>query len=151
VAALGTLHAGSPRVSLVPYAVQQEATWALLIHISGLALHTRDIQENPRVGAMIAEPDDGSRNPQTLARLSFQGLAQRVTEQSGGYLAAREAYLRRFPKSAINFGLGDFSLYRIVPLTGRFIAGFGQIHDLEADDFAALGTGETETAGPDDL
>lgn len=137
IAALGTSRAGWPSVSMVPYALCTEP-WSLLIHISALAQHTQDIMADPHVGVLITETDDGSRNPQTLARISIQARASRAIEDSHGYDTARETYLRRFPKAAISFGLGDFFLIRLVPHSARFIAGFGAIHDLTAADFVDL-------------
>jgi putative heme iron utilization protein len=135
IAALGTLHQGAPRVSSVPFAVVVDP-FSFLVHISRLALHTQDILEDPRVGFMVAEPDSPARNPQAIARLSVQGVATRIANDDEAHDACRELFLGRFPQSAINFGLGDFALFRIVPRSGRFIAGFGRIHDVRADDFA---------------
>jgi len=41
-AALGTLHAGAPVVSMVPYAVLPDGS-AFVIHVSRLAAHTKDM------------------------------------------------------------------------------------------------------------
>ena len=52
VAALGTLHAGEPLVSMVPYALHG-ADHNFLIHVSALAAHTRDMLAHPRVSLLI--------------------------------------------------------------------------------------------------
>jgi predicted phosphoadenosine phosphosulfate sulfurtransferase len=48
----------------------------------------------------------------------------------------KTAWLNRFPEQAINFELPDFSFWRIQPRDARFVAGFGQIHNLSAAELA---------------
>ena len=43
-------------------------------------------------------------------------------------------WLARFPEQAINFRLADFSFWQIAPRDARFVAGFGRIHNLTAED-----------------
>lgn len=136
-AALGTLFHGSPLVSMVLYSPAPDAS-GFDIHVSRLAQHTRGLLDSPRVGLMIAEPDRASRNPQTLARLSIQGVVEILPEESPEHDAAKAAYLDRFPTAAINFQLGDFLLARIRPTSARLITGFGKIFDLSSADLADL-------------
>ncbi len=131
---LGTLRDGSPTVSMVPYAETHDLS-SFLIHISGLAQHTQDITHSSRVGLMIAEPDDGSRNPQTLARASIKGNAVIVPRNSSNYAELADLYIKNFPDSAMTFSLGDFELYRIEAKSARFVAGFGKIFNFGPVDF----------------
>ena len=140
VASLGTLHADRPAVSLAPYATAADLS-AFFIHVSGLALHSKDLLRDPRVALMIAEPDRPSHNPQALARASISGDAQPLTADDPGLDEARARYLARHPAAAINFQLGDFFLVRIRPVSARFVAGFGRIYDLSADDWGRLARG----------
>lgn len=137
LAALGTLHGGTPLVSLVLYAAEPDLS-ALYIHVSGLAQHTRDLQDDPRVGLLIAEPDRPTRNPLTQARVSILGAVEPVEPGSAAFDSARALYLAAHPNTALNFQLGDFHLCRIRPSSARFVAGFGQIVDLNAEAWAAL-------------
>ena len=121
---------------MVPIVVNEDFS-SYLIHISRLAQHTQDILQNPNVGLMIAEPDTGSKNPQSLARASIQGKAIIVPRDSEGYEGQAELYLRRFPDSAMTFSLGDFELYRIEATSARFVAGFGKIYNFGPTDFRA--------------
>jgi len=55
VAALGTLNAdGSPFVSMVPFAVEP-ASVQLVIHVSGLAGHTRNLQTTSHVSLLVMQ------------------------------------------------------------------------------------------------
>ena len=148
IASLGTLREGSPFVSLVPFAETTDLS-TFLIHISRLALHTQDILQDARVGLMIAEPDEGTRNPQTLPRASIQGKAVVVPRGSKEYDALADLYLHKFPDAAMTFSLGDFELYRIDAQSARFVAGFGQIFNFGRLDFqAAASTTRTASSKP---
>jgi putative heme iron utilization protein len=139
IASLGTLRDGNPIVSMVPFAETRDLS-SFLIHISRLAQHTQDILQNTRVGLMIAEPDDGSRNPQTLARASIQGTAVMIPRDSSTFDDLADLYLKKFPDSAMTFSLGDFELYRIGAISARFIAGFGKIFNFGTADFHEAAT-----------
>ncbi|MBK7613214.1 MAG: pyridoxamine 5'-phosphate oxidase family protein [Burkholderiales bacterium] len=129
VAALGTLHQGEPAVSMVPF-VLPAGHAAPLIHVSALAPHTRDLQQHPRVSLLVmAELAEGMA-PQALPRVALQADAQLLVRDSAEYAAAREAYLARFPDAAVTFGLGDFSLVALQPVSARLVAGFGRAHAL---------------------
>lgn len=128
-AALGTLHDGAPLVSLVLYAPTVDCS-AFYMHISRLAQHTQAILRDPQVGLLIAEPDTGTQDPQTLARVSLQGTASEVLRTDADYEAIRALYLQRFPTAAMTLSLGDFAFFRVIPSRGRFVAGFGQIFNL---------------------
>lgn len=141
VAALGTLREGAPFVSLVALAATADFS-AFYLHISRLAVHTRDILQDPHVSLLLAEPDtDGARDPQTLARLSIQGMAEEVGPDAPDYVEARALYLARFPDAGQNFRLADFALFRIRPNRARYVAGFGKIFNLQPHHFRAAAAG----------
>jgi putative heme iron utilization protein len=122
---------------MVLYAVSPDFS-EFYIHISRLAHHTQDLLQDPRASMMIAEADAGEKDPQLLGRLSLTGAAEPVPAGTEGYEAARSAYLAKFPQSAQNFTLADFSLYRLKPQSGRFVAGFGKIFNLTPDYFTQV-------------
>ncbi len=121
VAALGTLHRGEPAVSMVPFVLPREGI-SLIIHVSALATHTRDMQEHPRVSLLVmAEPDDATPLQADAAMLPREGAA---------YETARAAYLARFSDAAPMFELGDFSIVALQPVSARLVAGFGRAYSL---------------------
>ena len=86
-----------------------------------------------RVGLLISEADDGRPDPQTLARVSILGVAEQVAVENNEYPTIRKRYVTRFPQSAPLFGFGDFGIWRIVPRSARFVAGFAQAFNLTPD------------------
>lgn len=144
-AALGTLYDGAPLVSMVLYAPTADFS-AFYLHISRLAQHTQAILRDPQVGLLIAEPDTGAQDPQTLARVSLQGSTSEVLRSDPDYEAIRAFYLQRFPTATMTLSLGDFAFFRIVPSRGRFVAGFGQIFNLTAATLQAAALAHPATS-----
>lgn len=127
---LGTLRGGAPLVSMTLYLPAPDFS-AFHLHVSRLAWHTQDMLQDPRVALSIADTDDGRADPFTFMRVSIRGEAS-LLQQENPSLKAQ--WLARFPEQAINFQLADFSFWRIVPRDARFVAGFGRIHNLTAED-----------------
>jgi putative heme iron utilization protein len=132
IAALGTLHGGKPFVSMVPFAT---TGGALVIHISQLASHTRDVLKNPEVSVLITESESADKMPQMLARVTLQGRARLLERDNRNYAAARAAYAERFPDAASLFEFSDFKLFLVRPLSARVIAGFAQAVTVTAEEF----------------
>ncbi|MDZ5461557.1 pyridoxamine 5'-phosphate oxidase family protein [Azohydromonas lata] len=132
VAALATLHRGEPAVSMVPFVLPAQDT-RLFIHVSGLATHTRDLLEHPRVGLLVTAADGGPWPAQALPRVSLQADAVPLPREGGDYAAAKALYLARFPDSAQTFELGDFGMFALQPVSARLIGGFGRAHSLVAE------------------
>ena len=140
IAALGTLRQGAPLVSMVLYLPAADFS-AFHLHVSRLAWHTQDMLADPRVSLSIAATDDGTRNPQVLERVSLRGEATALPNDAPEHEALKAAWLTRFPDSAIQFELADFSFFRIEPRDARFVAGFGRIHNLSAAALSAAADG----------
>ena len=136
-AALGTLRAGAPFVSMVPYAIAPDGA-GFAVHVSELSAHTKDMLADAHVGLMIVQSEDGDETPLALARLSVQGLAQRVASDAPDHAPLKAAYLARFADAEPMFGFADFALFLIRPETARFVAGFGQAHSLSGDSLMRL-------------
>ena len=134
-AALGTLRAGAPYVSMVPYAIAGDG---FVIHVSTLAAHTKDMLADARVSLLVAEAEGGGKSPLGLMRVSVQATAERIAPDSLRLNEFRAAYLARFPDAEPMFGFADFSMFLIRPDAARFVAGFGQAHTLSAESMRRL-------------
>ena len=118
---------GHPFGSIVPYLVDHDGS--LFILISSLAEHTRNIQFDPRVSLVTHSQD--SPDIQSQGRITLVGEVQPAANK----VQIGKRYLRYFPESQNLFAMDDFSFYRIVPHTLRFIGGFGKIHWVSADSY----------------
>lgn len=137
VAALATLHEGEPAVSMTPYAWFPQGR-GFVIHVSRLAMHTRDMLANPAVGLLMTAAPDPAVSPLALPRVSFRGCARQCLPAAVEHEPARAAYLTRFPESMELFSFTDFSLFVVEVRSARYVAGFGRAMTVGADQFAAL-------------
>jgi heme iron utilization protein len=137
IAHLATLRSGSPLASMTLYLPAPDFS-TFYVHVSRLAWHTQDLQHDARVALSIAETDDGRADPFTLMRVSIRGEAANIANDRAEFPALKTGWLARFPAQAINFELADFSFWRIVPHDARFVAGYGRIHNLSANELRAI-------------
>lgn len=128
---LGTLSAkfgGHPFGSVTPYLVDHDGS--LLILISALAEHTKNVRYDPRVSLITHDQRDA--RIQTQGRATALGNAQYEPDRE---LAGRR-YLRYFPEARTYFDMPDFSFYRIQPTAVRYIGGFGRVHWVNMEKYA---------------
>jgi heme iron utilization protein len=135
VAALGTLHAGRPFVSMVPFAVLPDGS-AIVIHVSHLASHTKDMMESPNVSLMVMAPATPELSPQELPRVTIQGQAVACDASDPAYAQAKAVYVERFPQSSAMFEFADFELVMIQPTSARYVGGFASATTLTSDELA---------------
>lgn len=117
---------------MVPFVLAPDRG-ALLIHVSALAPHTRDLQEHPRASLLVMAEPGAQTPPQALPRVALQVQATLLPREGDAYAAAKSAYLARFPDSAVTFELADFSIVALAPLSARLVAGFGRAHGLAGE------------------
>lgn len=118
---------GHPFGSITPYLVDHDG--CLLILISALAEHSKNIQNDPRVSLITHNQDDPQI--QTQGRITLVGNASLHADRE----QAGKRYLRYFPEAQTYFDMHDFDFFRIVPLALRYIGGFGDIHWVKADNY----------------
>jgi putative heme iron utilization protein len=119
---------GYPFGSITPYLVGHDGS--LLILISTLAEHTKNILCDPRVSLITHDHRDP--HIQAQGRVTFIGNAE--PEPNREQVGIR--YLRYFPEAHTYLAMHDFSFYRIRPIAIRFIGGFGRIHWVDMENYA---------------
>jgi putative heme iron utilization protein len=131
-AALATLHQGLPLASMVAYA-SEPGLEGLLFFVSELALHTRNLLEEPRASLAITAPDTGEGDPQLLPRVTLGGRAEPVERETDAFAQAGARYLAHFPDAAPRFGLSDFLMFRFVVSDARYVGGFARAVTLTGE------------------
>lgn len=134
-ACLATQCDEGPYVSWVAFVAEEDFS-ALILHLSRLARHTRNLETDPRVSLALSEPDEGG-DPQLLARLTLQGTVAAVPSEHPDYERFKALYLARLPAAGKLFQFSDFSLYRFEPQVGRYVEGFAGSHTVNAEKLKA--------------
>jgi hypothetical protein len=70
--------------------------------------------------------------------VTIRGDALNLPNEGPEFARLKTRWLERFPAQAINFELADFSFWRISPRDARFVAGFGAIHNISAQELARI-------------
>lgn len=138
VAALGTLgEDGRAFVSMVPYAIDGSSA-AVVLHVSGLAAHSRNLERTPQVSLLVMQPEVVGQPVHALPRVTLDGLAEVLAVDSAAWSSARAAYLARFPDVEYMTQLGDFRFVAIAIRGARQVAGFGAARSIDADELAQV-------------
>jgi putative heme iron utilization protein len=125
--ALATLMPGSgdPYCSLVNVATAADGSPLLLI--STLAIHTKNLLNDPRCSLMIDERKAG--DPLEGGRIMLMGTATATDDKD-----IRRRYLERQPEAQMYAGFADFAFYKMQLKSVHLVAGFGRIVDLKPED-----------------
>ncbi len=121
---------GFPFGSTMPYAL--DAAGRPLFLISAMAMHTKNLQADPRASLFVTVPEAQS-DPLGAGRMTLIGKAERVPEDD--LAAAREAYLTCHENAKYYVDFADFSFWRLNPVDLYFVGGFGVMGWVERSDF----------------
>ena len=138
VAALGTIdETGAPFVSMVPFAIEPQLH-CLVIHVSGLAAHTRNLQACDRVSLMVMQSEVTGEPVHALPRVTLEGVVEVAERGSPQWVACRASYLARFPEAEPMTELGDFKFVAIHVTGARQVAGFGAARSIDEDEISRV-------------
>jgi len=100
--------------------------------ISGLAEHTKNLEQDPRASLLVAETvaDD----PLANGRVTLLGRCTRVAGDGG---SARVAFLAAHPNAAYYADFRDFAFWRLGVTAIRYIGGYGRMSWISQDDWHA--------------
>lgn len=122
---------GFPFGSLMPYALDDQGGPIFLI--STMAMHTQNLQADPRASLFVTEPHEGG-DPLGAARVTLIGSASRIAEPE--LPASRGTYLSRYPESKYWVNFDDFCFYRMEVVDVYYVGGFGVMGWVAASDYS---------------
>jgi putative heme iron utilization protein len=141
VLSLAVVIDGKPHIGLLPFAVLQDHI-GVLVHVSTLAKHTRGLASAVPVAVLVHQSEEAVSDPLQVPRVSMQTEVKELERGSAEYEAGKERFLARFPDAAVTFELGDFQLFELRFVQGRFIEGFARAMDITMEDLKAMGPPE---------
>lgn len=121
---------GGPFASLTSLATDVDG--APLVLISRLALHTGQLEADPRCSLLIARPGKG--DPLAHPRLTVVATAARVDRDSREGQRIRRRFLSRQPKAELYADFADFSFWRLEPQHVYLNGGFARAWDGPASE-----------------
>lgn len=143
LATLSRRHPGHPFASIMPYALDPEGRPLFLI--SAMAMHTQNLEGDPRASLLIAQPG-WTGDPLAAARLTLMGSARRVPEAEAA--GARRAYLARHERARYWADFEDFGLWRLEIADLYFVGGFAAMDWVTADAYRGARADPLADAAP---
>ncbi len=122
--------AGFPFGSVMPYGLDNRGRPIFLI--STMAMHTQNLQANPRASLLVTQPD-ASGDPLGASRVTLLGNVVPVPETD--LVESRKLYLDRYANSKYWVDFKDFSFYRMDVVDVYYVGGFGVMGWVEASDY----------------
>lgn len=120
---------GYPFGSLMPYAIDAKGRPIFLI--SNMAMHTQNLQSDPRASLFVGQTGDG--DPLGTARVTLIGDILAIAKEEVS--EARERYLASYENSRAWVDFEDFSFYRLELLDIYYVGGFGVMGWVTAEDY----------------
>jgi heme iron utilization protein len=133
---------GYPFGSLMPYAIDESGRPIFLI--SNMAMHTQNLQADPRASLFVGQAGDG--DPLGTARATLVGNVLPIPEEENA--GARERYLSRYENSRSWVDFKDFGFYRLDLLDIYYVGGFGVMGWVTAADYQTAKVDPLAEAAP---
>ena len=122
---------GFPFGSLMPYGLDSQGRPIFLI--STMAMHTQNLQADPRASLFVTEPD-ATGDALGSSRVTLIGSAIKIPEPE--LADARAVYLTGYPDSKYWVDFDDFFFYRMDVLDVYYVGGFGVMGWVGASDYS---------------
>jgi len=123
---------GDPHIGYTPFVFDDRD---IIVFVSQLSKHTRDLLTNPRVSVMLIDDEQSSSQIFARTRVSYLCQAKVVDREDQAYTPALDLLESRHGKMiGVLRQLPDFVLFRLQPQSGQFVMGFGQAYRLAGEN-----------------
>lgn len=125
----GTLSAdGVPGCGMAPF-IQHGGSF--YVYVSQLAAHTRQLLDLDRTQVMVIEDEAAAKQIFARQRANFVCTVEVVAREDAAYQSVLDNMETRFGAIiGVLRSLPDFLLFRLSPLSGRFVSGFAAAYDI---------------------
>jgi heme iron utilization protein len=121
---------GFPFGSVMPYGLDDQGRPIFLI--STMAMHTQNLQADPRASLLVAQDDAGS-DALGASRVTLVGNGLPIPQSD--VAEARKLYLARYANSKYWVDFEDFSFYRMDVVDIYYVGGFGVMGWVSASEY----------------
>lgn len=124
-----TNQSGEVETSYSPYFFDGKDYYIL---ISDLAPHSQNIKGNANISVFIIEDESQTKNIYARKRLSLQATAVMIEKDSEMFNSIIERFALRISKMVYMLSeMKDFNLFKISPMQGRLVIGFGKTYQID--------------------
>lgn len=124
---------GHPNASYAPHFVGDEGE--IFIFVSQLAVHTQNLQQNPKASLLFIQSEEKSRNLFARLRLTLDCIAEPIPRDGDLWLSVINGMQEKHGNMIeLLRSLPDFQLFRFVIQSGDFVAGFGKAYRVTGSE-----------------
>jgi len=128
---------GGALASQAPYTLDEDGNFLILV--SSLAEHGKTLRAAESINVMLMEDEAGLANPFARERLNYTCRVEMLLPDSDTRIEGEKLLLSRFGKFVQTLiQLPDFMMFRLVPVSGRYVAGFGAAYEIENGEIRQL-------------
>ncbi len=113
-----------PHASYAPFTTDEDGNF--YVYVSALAKHEANLRGSDRISVLLIEDESTCANYYARRRLTLDCEVEPIERDSQAFQAQIRCFHDRFGRimDALN-GMKDFQLYRLKPIKGRLVLGFG--------------------------
>ena len=120
---------GYPYASYAPFALGEDCLYVLL---SDIAVHGRNLKLNEQAAVQIVEDESQAASIFARIRVNYQVQAKYIDPDSEHFDLGIQCLFEKHGERIHNLAqLGDFNLFQLVPLGGRYVKDFGRAFKIE--------------------
>jgi putative heme iron utilization protein len=120
---------GHPVCSYAPFVKDDKRQF--YIYVSNLAAHTKNLMIDGRAGIMFIEPEEQAENIFARKRVTFECVVELVPRDTEDWQKIMTLFDQLDGELMQTLrSLSDFQLIRLIPLSGRFVKGFGKAYHI---------------------
>jgi len=128
-----------PHTSYAPFIEHEESFY---IFTSMMATHTKTLLQNQTVSLLFIEDESKSHNIFARKRVTFHADVTAIERESIVYNGTITLFEDKFGDMAnIYKTMKDFQLFKLIPVRGRAVFGFGQAYDFKEGSFQNINVG----------
>ncbi|MCX8650844.1 pyridoxamine 5'-phosphate oxidase family protein [Gilliamella sp. B2776] len=135
---------GEVETSYSPYFFDGNDYYVL---ISNLAPHAQNMKTNPHISFIIIDDEAKTKNIYARKRLTSQAIAEIVDKDSNVFEKVIDQMAKRVSKMVYMLcEMNDFNLFKIKPIKGRVVIGFGKTYLIDHQNKMITPVDETYVA-----
>ena len=126
-----------PYASYAPFAIGETCLYIL---ISEIAVHAKNLQHHPRASVLIIEDEDSAAELFARLRVQYHVSAELIVPESGAWETGIACLAERHGDRIMGLSeLADFKLFRLQPMSGRYVKGFGRAFQIDGGSLTGEG------------
>jgi len=128
---------GRPYASYAPFAIGDECLYVLL---SDIAIHGLNLKANHRAAVLIVQDESEAEELFARIRVNYSVVAQHIPYQEPGWDVGLDHLVQRHGDRISKLSeMTDFNLFKLVPVGGRYVKGFGKAYTIAEGSLSGEG------------